>query len=576
MNRREEILNGVLRTPQQIIDMVEYDPVVLDNIFQTIWHNYLRDKTTCTTTQFDKMDSPKAFNKFIYYLCKAGWIYSFVEANYGYLQLNKDKLLKWVTEEELLEVKRQHRFNKYRLKVEKSVLVNKAKYRNKIYDVEFERNGFKQAGNVKFKYNTKYLNTYLYEIADNVLKGLDTDTAKEITYEEVVCDLMGYYAVRDNVYTLGNNISDSRGRSVFNATKKVFNPISSKDARALMLTEPEPLTKQGLVNVYGFISNLLGYKTKTWEEKIGYGEYAYKHRILPDIDLSTQNGKKELHKLIYLKRLYERLSNDNFETKWDIPIETDATASVIQLVGILTGHKDYLEKTNILGDELEDIWTIEGVSRQHVKKCLTPRLYGSTKTTKQLWDDNNLEYTQKEVDIIEHELNHGIFKVAKDFKDFIISNVKPTNTMKVKIWNESFTIHCNRYKFKQTILKEYPIFTSSQNVIKKITRKLELVPDLEQFKRYFVTLLIHNLDSQIANDISLHTKNCIPIHDAFIVHPNYVDHVKKLYTDKLKDMYYNRDTILEDYFNSIGIKEKMKLKVNNLSGEFIPLKTCLN
>lgn len=149
--------------------------------------------------------------------------------------------------------------------------------------------------------------------------------------------------------------------------------------------------------------------------------------------------------------------------------------------------------------------------------------------------------------------------------------------MKVQIWNEIFTIRCNRFKFQQTVVKNYPIFTSNQNVIKNIKREVELVPDLQQFKRYFVTLLIHNLDSQIADNIAFHVKNCIPIHDAFIAHPNNVKQAKELYTNKLRDIYDERNTILKNYFDSIGIKEELNLKVNKLNNgfSFKPLETCL-
>ena len=51
---------------------------------------------------------------------------------------------------------------------------------------------------------------------------------------------------------------------------------------------------------------------------------------------------------------------------------------------------------------------------------------------------------------------------------------------------------------------------------------------------------------------------CIPIHDAFIVHPNDAAQVKELYIMNMKEIYDNRQSILDEYFRCIGIENSFK------------------
>lgn len=219
---------------------------------------------------------------------------------------------------------------------------------------------------------------------------------------------------------------------------------------------------------------------------------------------------------------------------------------------------EYMDKTNLIGDVLKDIWTVEGVPRNHVKKAYTPTLYGSAQSYKSLWDKNKLEYTQVQLNKINALAETGTFSYASKFKEFIINNVKPQELMEVSIWNDTFMIECNRFKWEETKEVNYSVYSSGQGLFKPVSRKVALVPDVNQFKRYFVTLLIHNLDSQVADFISLSMDWCIPIHDAFIVHPNDVAAVKDIYTMKMKEIYDNRKEILSTYFNCVGISKTFK------------------
>ena len=117
---------------------------------------------------------------------------------------------------------------------------------------------------------------------------------------------------------------------------------------------------------------------------------------------------------------------------------------------------------------------------------------------------------------------------------------------------EQFKVECNRYKHVGEVTYKYPLINNKTVNIVYHT-KTKKVPDLKQFKRFHVTGLVHNLDSQVADYICKHLEWCIDIHDAFIVHPNQASLVRSKYAEKLEHIYNNRGTILTNYFKSIGI-----------------------
>jgi hypothetical protein len=85
----------------------------------------------------------------------------------------------------------------------------------------------------------------------------------------------------------------------------------------------------------------------------------------------------------------------------------------------------------------------------------------------------------------------GPFGVANALKDFIINNASPKPSMEVTIWGETFNVSCNRYRNVGERTKAYKAWDSVQgkyNVILHTDTKK--VPDLKQFKRYFMTLLV--------------------------------------------------------------------------------------
>lgn len=555
--RREQLLEGTCEFPKQIINILHAEGSIVDLIMEfwdALWNSFLRDKNISALVWADKFDDEKFFAQLLMHLGKAGWINTRVDNNYATIEFNNDKLLKWLSQDEINEMKFSRKTSHYRMSRAKSFLSNIVKVNNTRMETGLVRAGFMKAGNNKFSYDTTFIAMYPAEIAYNIDKAYNVGT-KEVTYNEVVKDLVEYYGKVDDYFTLGNNLIDSRGRSIFQCSKRVFNPVSHKDARASLICPSQPLSSEGFRAVYAAIAELNGYRGKNYEDKVQNGISMYLTREMPDIEkMHEAKDYSDLHVIIWLSRIYEALDNYDENVGWNIPIELDALASMLQLTAVLTNDHEYMKRTNMIGTEFNDAWSVPYCSRNHVKKAVTPKLYGSNAEPRELWDKNKLPYTQEQLNKISEEIRTGIYANANNFKDFIIGNVKPKPQMKVNIWGQEFTIFCNRFKPGRTTEKTYWIYTNAQNLMKKVVHHSGLIPDLDQFKRYFQTLLLHHLDSRIADTICSEMDWVIPNHDAFTVHPNDASKVREIYTRELYKIYKDRRGILYDYFTSIGIK----------------------
>ena len=403
-------------------------------------------------------------------------------------------------------------------------------------------------GNAKFRYDTQWIQKYSTQMGYNIYKGI-LESNREITYQEIANQLLTFYSnTPTKFYNLNQPLIDSRGRVIYQCTKKLFNPISHKDARACVITKSRPLTDDGLVAVQLFVAELLGLKATTLEEKIELGKEAIRNCTLPSED--------NLHEYIWLSRIYENLTDPEH---WNVPIEVDATASILQMIGTLTNNHMYLYGTNLAenNNKLEDIWNLPNVSsRTLTKRALTRILYGSSQTASEIWDVLHLDYTIDDVFNVNTELLEGKFKEARDFSKFIIENNKPTTTMDVEIFRDKFTIYCNKFDWEKTETVTYFVWSGTK--LRKITRNVQRVPDFNRFKLYFVTLLCHNLDSQVADTIANTLDWVLPNHDSFTLHPNDASRCRELYAKLMHEIYLARHDILDRFFRSIGIVKKYR------------------
>ena len=641
---KENLLLGMLDLPEQIIQLSgSQERDAMEHMFASLWHRFLNNKSSTSTVYwYDKFESDKVFNNFLYHLSNSGWatIKTLPTKNWSEIELNESKLLQFVSKELLDNIRRSFKFNKYRMTNSSSTKYNVTKLLGKKQDTGLERKGFSRAGNSKFSYDTKYIEFYREAIELNLTKsmrelGLGSEEFNDdIDYASVSKEILDFHIENPNaVFTTGENINDSRGRAISSALSKVFNPISSKDARSLIVIEDDrDFNDSHLEAVYLFVAELIGSKQKTMELKALEGKRCYEARELHSLDLVTKqlvdqdkqkeenkradHDRKELHENIFLERTYDELDRYNeFKTSfyqsnfkyrilvqklsrarvqssidsitasikelidsiqvtgfnWTVPIELDATSSMLQIQGALLNHLPFLEKTNCFGSELQDIWTVPGIPRKMFKDAATPMLYGSSQSVKALWVANKHTFTKEQLALANKELTKGTFAVAKLFKDFIIKNVVPKETMKVKIWGQEFTIKCNRYKHKGDYKVRYNIFDSASNKVKTIWHMhTQNIPDLEQFRRFFVTCLIHSIDSVVMDYICRNINWIIPIHDAAIISPIDATEVRELYCGQINKIHTERQTILSEFFESIGIDSSSAMDWKRVKEAIIP------
>ncbi len=562
MNNRNDLLDGMIEFPEQILDIVEVEQEIAKEMFQAIWYNYLKNKKpTNSTYWYDRFEDPKVFNQYIMHLSKSGWITSTVlpKRHWAELRFNEKKLGKYVTPVEIEELRYENKLNKYLLndKVCKKEL-GLTKTPKGIEAVGLIRKGFKKSSTSLFRLDNEMLMKYEDAIVLNVIKGirkmdLDIDIAE---YSNIAKGVIDTYICKDKEYCMNGSISDSRGRNITKGLSKIFNPVGFKDARALLVIPARGLGVTGMYAVEEFVAELLNLKGTTKEITRAAGKKAIVNGTLRILDLKTVEGRESLYENIWLERIYANV--DSYDgSNWVVPIEKDFTASILAIEGVLLGDYNYMDLTNVVGDRQRDAWTIGKVTRKQVKACMTPILYGSSETIRNLWRHRAIKFTEQQVQVMAKELTDGRFKLANMFKNYIIKNVQVNTEMEVTVWNDTFKVKPNRYRNVGEYVQRYNIYDTSENRVITIRHThTKRVPDLDQFKLYFPTLLVHGIDSQVSDEIAEELDWCIDVHDAWIVHPVEAITVKRVTVKKLTELREDRDTVLGNFFRSTGIDNK--------------------
>jgi hypothetical protein len=582
---RTDILSGDITLPQQIIELVgtQYSEE-MNSMFDAIVHAFIKNEGSVSAPYWsDRFNNKKVFNTFLLHLSKAGWITTTVEPhrNWAEISFNSNKLLKWVSKEEITTMREIIKLKKYLLEhVSYGNTSKTTKTPKGVKVVGHTRKGINKHTNSHLQFDTVMMYKYQDAITLNTTKGirtlkldhsLFTDKAH---YEAIASACIQYYIEHPYAtYTLGTAISDSRGRAIYSCTSKVFNPIGFKDARALMVTAPTVLTERAIERIQLAVAELLGDKSTTVLAKRAVGFKAINNSTLLDLDLDTEEGRKDLHNNIWLERIYANWKEYPVTKQWIVPIELDQSASMLQIEGVLLNSTELCNITNLVGNTLSDPWKVEGLAREQVKKVMTPTLYGSSASAIELWDNANIEFNMNDVKLINHELIHGPYAIANALKDYIINNVKPAAEMEVTVWNETFTVYCNKYKYKGDITSRYDVYNSKKGIVESIYHtSVHQVPDLEAFKRYFMTLLVHGIDSQIENDIASALDWCIPIFDATVVNPVEAEVVENVFLSNMIRLNQDRNTILSNYFKSIGITSQSATQWKHVTSLVTPLK----
>lgn len=245
---REHILSGNLPLPSYtaFIDAIGLDYTKLtDRLFKALWYSYLKDKGAISGTYwYDKFQSPSTFNTVLKSLSKAGWLNSdsIPARNWSEIRLNEDKLLQYVSLNELEQVRAHNKFKKYMLTSEPSVLSAATRINGTVRNTGLIRAGFQAAGDTPFTYDKKYTHEYAEVIQANLTKSMDklAEIYPELrhdraSYDTISIEILDYLQRSTETFTRGNNYNDSRGRAISSALGKIANPISVKDMRALLV-----------------------------------------------------------------------------------------------------------------------------------------------------------------------------------------------------------------------------------------------------------------------------------------------------------------------------------------------------
>lgn len=572
---REQILNGKLELPSKESFYDNFTRAnVIERMFISMWHAYLHSKSTVNLAYWSKeLEHPVEFNQALKILSDSSWIisHSIPARNWAEAELNEDKLLQFVSVEELANVRAKFKFAKYIPSFMESKHATLTRMNGKVKRTGLTRYGLKASASSPFQYDLDYLNKYKDSIILNTNKGMQkvrnqfpdmrSDSA---SYDAIAASIVEHLATNPETYTMGSNYSDSRGRSIKEGLSKVANPIGYKDFRSLLVIPKEYrnlATDKGATAIYLFIAELLGFKGGTPVDKELFGVECYKARKLHELNLANEADRSELHENIWLERLYSELDmfHSTNEHYWSTPVELDASASMLSHKGLLLGSKRMLEATNTsFTGTFNDPWKVDNVSRVAVKTSIMPMLYASSKAPHELLTDNKVDYTLEDIHILNEELTNGMYSEANNFKEFILRWVKPSPEMKVHVYEDTFQVECNRFKNVGETTLQYDIFDTESNSVRRITHTdTKRVPDIEQFRRWFVTGLIHSQDSQVLDFTMEKVIDAyswgIDIHDAIIVCPEAVDFTREAYAEELQVIYDNRKKILSNYFTSVGI-----------------------
>lgn len=247
---REELLQGKLEYPglMSIIRWIEKENDIYA-FWNAIWYSFLNNEDTNGLYWYDRL-GPKCFNDIVRSLDQHKWIISqsLTGRKWASVELNGDKLLEWLSPEEIQQVKAAYKYQKYTLTCKKSTITTMVKQNSTIRATGLVRKGFCAAGNTLFQFDMKTLQRYKGAVQQNLTKSMDKIRAMypemrsdSATYDNVSSGIFDWHL--DNpkeTFTTGNNISDSRGRAISECLSKVTNPITNKDFRsALVITYHE-------------------------------------------------------------------------------------------------------------------------------------------------------------------------------------------------------------------------------------------------------------------------------------------------------------------------------------------------
>ena len=250
---KEQLLQGNLPMPlhSKLGEKFPSEIDVIERLWNSLWHNFLADEgSTNTTYWYKQFKTSRIFNTVLMAWSDLGWIESHAipQRNWAEMELNKDKLLEFVSVDELAHIRATQKYQKYTLTCDASRASRVVRINGKSEKTGLVRNGFRDAGETQFGYDMTALSKYEEAVKRNLTKSMDKIRADypdmrmdEASYDKVSCYIYDYHAENEEeVFTTGTNLNDSRGRAISQSLKRIANPISNKDFRAsLVITYDE-------------------------------------------------------------------------------------------------------------------------------------------------------------------------------------------------------------------------------------------------------------------------------------------------------------------------------------------------
>jgi len=590
------ILNDVLSQPQK--DYIKFDSSYTDSIIFALDDALVRGGSASISSVYWSKENPKQFNNIAYLLSELNFTESIVKSNWAELKILDTEILKYIDQVELDKYRINSRIDASMMRLDNDAKpTNLVRTCHGISETGLNRPGFAKSAKVQFSLDTETLAKYLEPIAKTVTKGImkglkpnkngkriikkDEFYSNPANYGLVAIGALKQYIANgpDKLYNLEGNVSDSRGRASMIGGKRVFNPITYKDSRALLNLNDGVFVKHAnqeqMNDIWYFIAELTGSKADTEQGKYDDGELAYHNRTLPQLDVNehftadmtkkqikkeaerAEHDRKELHELIWLERIYSKL-DELYASRfggiyWTIPLEIDSGMSIMQWVAMLLNSKALAERTNIYGSQISDPWFIEGVRRKAGKSYGTPVMYGSSQSATKLLAANGMKPIGDEIKLINREFSKGDFAIMKAFKNAIIKNTNiTTHWYRVQLWNDDYGVPVSKFKTAGSNPVASVIWNSKkgrEQVV--ITHELTKVPDYKAFKTFTGTGAIHGLDSQ-AMDALANEFNVMSIHDAALILPGQGLPARQFMVTQLQAVRTNRKEILMKYRKSIG------------------------
>ena len=242
---KQDILNGSLQYPgYKIFELYPDDEQLIRKFWGVVWFNYLNDNDTNGIHWYGLLGK-ELYNDLVRRLSHQGWIesHSLTGRKWVSLEIKEDKLLEYVTPDELQAVKAKFKYKKYTLSFNEAFKADVVKQNGKIKKTGIVRNGFMKAGNTQFGYDMEALNEYKDAVKLNLTKSMDKIRhmypemkCNSSTYDNVSTGIYDYHKDNDmEVFSTGESVSDSRGRAISSCLSKVANPIGNKDFRAALV-----------------------------------------------------------------------------------------------------------------------------------------------------------------------------------------------------------------------------------------------------------------------------------------------------------------------------------------------------